>query len=450
LNGPPNLRFHRTASTPGSLDRRRFLRLAGLTGAGLGLGGALGGCSVLGLEDKPTGPKGRTITLGFVTPQSGQLAAFGEADNYVLNGVRERLVDGLEIGGTAYPVEIIVGDSQSDPERAKQVAKELISTRQVDMMLVASTPEITNPVASLCEATGVPCVSTIASWQTWFVGRKGDPEKPFKWTFHFFWGLEDAIRVYTDMWGQVPNNKLIGALWPNDGPGKAWSDGKRGFPATLKPEGYRIIDPGRYEGQSSDFTPQLAAFRDAGADILTGVPTPADMATIWKQAHDVGYRPRIVTAGRAPLFPAFIEAMSPNAEGLSTELWWSPTYPFRSSITGQSAAELGADYTRRTDRQWTQPLGFVHALFEVAMRALQLAGNPDDKTGIAEAVRTMVLDTVVGHLDFNRGPVPGVAKTPLSGGQWRKGTDFPFEIVVISSVDPSIKSTGDLRPILSF
>jgi branched-chain amino acid transport system substrate-binding protein len=432
-----------------ALDRRRFLRLAGLAGAGLGLGSSLSGCNVLGLNERAAGPRGRTITIGFVSPQSGQLAAFGEADNYVLGQVRERLADGLEMGGNTYPVDIVVGDSQSDPDRAQQVATSLIG-RQIDMMVVASTPEITNPVASLCESNGVPCISTIASWQTWFLGRGGNPDKPFKWTFHFFWGLEDAIRVYTDMWGQVPHNKTIGALWPDDAAGKAWADRKRGFPATLVPDGYEIIDPGRYASQSSDFTPQLERFKDAGADILTGVPTPPDMATIWKQANDIGYRPRIVTAGRAPLFPAFIEAMSPNAEGLSTELWWSPTYPFRSSLTGQTATELGSDYTRVTERQWTQPLGFVHALFEVAMRVFQLAGTPEDKTAITEATRTLVLDTVVGHLDFNRGPVPGVAKTPLSGGQWRRGTDFPFEISVVSSVDPAIQSLGDLRPILGF
>ena len=44
-------------------------------------------------------------------------------------------------------------------------------------------------------------------WQPWFFGRNGDPQKGFDWTYHFFWGLEDVIAVFTNMWSQVETNK---------------------------------------------------------------------------------------------------------------------------------------------------------------------------------------------------------------------------------------------------
>jgi branched-chain amino acid transport system substrate-binding protein len=67
-------------------------------------------------------------------------------------------------------------------------------------MLVSSTPDTTNPVSDACEANQSPCISTVAPWQSWFVGRGGQPgQTSFKWTYHFFWGLEDLISVYTDM-----------------------------------------------------------------------------------------------------------------------------------------------------------------------------------------------------------------------------------------------------------
>ena len=79
-------------------------------------------------------------------------------------------------------------------------------------MLVESTPETTNPVADDCEANGVPCLSTVAPWQPWFFARQADPAAPkdFAWTYHFFWGLEDIIAVFLDMWSQVPTNKKVG------------------------------------------------------------------------------------------------------------------------------------------------------------------------------------------------------------------------------------------------
>ena len=58
------------------------------------------------------------------------------------------------------------------------------------------------------------------------------------------------------------------------------------------------------------------------------------------------------------------------------------------------------------------------------------------------------VDTIVGPVDFSAGPVPNVAKTPLVGGQWGPGTDFPYEMVVVSnSLAPNIPTTGTLRPI---
>ncbi len=130
--------------------------------------------------------------------------------------------------GTTYPIDIHVKDSQGDPNTAAAVAGSLILDDKVDLMLVASTPETTNPVADQCEANGVPCISTVTPWQPYFLGRQAPntaaaDSKPFQWTYHFFWGLEDIISVFQDMWSKVPNNKVVGFLMPNDGDGNAWS-----------------------------------------------------------------------------------------------------------------------------------------------------------------------------------------------------------------------------------
>ena len=74
--------------------------------------------------------------------------------------------------------EVIVKDSQSNPNRAAEVAKELIVDDEINLMLVASTPETTNPVATTCEAEGMPVISTMAPWQPWFIGQQGNPGDP--------------------------------------------------------------------------------------------------------------------------------------------------------------------------------------------------------------------------------------------------------------------------------
>ena len=94
-----------------------------------------------------------TIRIGFVSPRTGPLAGFGKTDGYVLDRAREALAGGLEIGGKSYAVEILDRDTQSDPARAAQLAKELINAG-IDLMLAVSTPEVINPVADACEAAG--------------------------------------------------------------------------------------------------------------------------------------------------------------------------------------------------------------------------------------------------------------------------------------------------------
>jgi branched-chain amino acid transport system substrate-binding protein len=264
----------------------------------------------------PSAASGRTIKIGYVSPKTGPLAPFAEADQYIIDGIIAAFGPGIVNNGTTYPIEIIQKDSQSDPNRAAEVANELILDDGVDLIVVASTPETTNPVSDVCEANGVPCLSSVAPWQPWFLGRQpgvAPPDtKPFEWTYHFFWGLEDVISVFQDMWSQVPNNKTVGFLMPNDGDGQAWSAADVGFPSALDPAGWTMVDPGRYENGSADFTSQINAFKNGNVEVLTGVPIPPDFTTFWTQAAQQGFKPKVASVGKALLFPASVDALGPD------------------------------------------------------------------------------------------------------------------------------------------
>jgi branched-chain amino acid transport system substrate-binding protein len=427
-----------------TLSRPALARAVAATGAGLLVLTACGGG--LGSADGG-GEDGSTLTIGYVTPQTGPLAAFGEADSFVVDQMTDYFADNpLELGGTSYDVEIVVKDTQSDSVRAGEVTAELINDDGADLILAASTPDTVNPVADQCEANGVPCITTAAPWQPYFFGRGASEGDSFDWTYHFFWGLEDVEAVYQDMWSQVDTNSQAGALWPNDPDGNAWS---ADFPGVVSENGYTITDPGLYENGTQDYSAQISAFQAADAQILLGVPIPPDFATFWQQAQQQGYSPRIATVAKALLFPSAVEAIGDSADGLSTEVWWTPEYPYESSLTGQSAQELADAYESETGQQWTQPIGFVHALFEVAVAALTEADSVEGQA-VVDALADLQVSTVVGDLDWTSGPVPNVAKTPLVGGQWRatEGGEHPFELVIVSnSEQPGIPTAGTVEPL---
>ena len=394
------------------LTRRKFLHSTAATGLTLAASGLAA----------PAIAQGAKIKLGYVSPQSGPLAGFAESDDYNIKAFLA-----TEAGKN---FEVIVKDSQSNPNRAAEVAKELIVSDEIDLMLVASTPENTNPVATTCEAEGVPVISTKAPWQPWFIGQQGNPGdpaswKPFDFAFHYFWGLEDVIAVFLNMWNQIETNKMVGGLFPNDGDGNAWGDPNVGVGPGFAAAGYSLTDPGRYQNLTDDFSAQINAFKAANAEIVTGVVIPPDFTTFRNQALQQGFNPKIITVAKAILFPQSVEALGEAGHNLSSEVWWSAQHPFKSSLTGQSAADLAADFTAKTSRPWTQPIGFVHSLFEMASNVMGRVSDVTDGDAVAEAIAATDLDTIVGKVAWTGAGLPpfagkNVTKTPLVGGKWRR------------------------------
>src|SRR5208282_989048 len=106
-------------------------------------------------------------------------------------------------------------DAQSNPNRASELAGDLIQNHDVHMMIPASTTDVDVPVAEQSELFGVPCVSSTAPWQA-VVMPRGGADKAFNWTYHFFWGLEDIITTFVNIWNTVPTNKKVGLILPRN------------------------------------------------------------------------------------------------------------------------------------------------------------------------------------------------------------------------------------------
>lgn len=386
-----------------------------------------------------------TLRVGHVSPRTGPLAGFAEADDYVLSAVQKVFAGGIENNGKTWNIEIISKDSQSNPNRAAEVAADLILGDEVDIIVAASTPDTVNPVADQAEINEVPCITTDCPWQPYFFGRNGVPGEGFASTFHFFWGLEDVIGAFLDMWGNTGVAKTVGGLFPNDADGNAWGHPELGLPTPLAGAGYNLVDPGRYQPLSDDFSNQIAAFKAAGCEIVTGNMIPPDFATFWSQAAQQGFNPKIVTIGKALLFPSVIESLGDRGDGLSSEVWWSPNHPFASSLTGASSKELADGYVADSGRPWTQPIGFKHALFEVVADVARRAEDLEDPEAITAAIPATNLDTIVGNVNWSNGPINNVTKTPLVAGQWQKqGDRFELEIVA-NAAAPEIPVTADFK-----
>ncbi len=434
----------------GRTSRREFVKRAGV---------GVGGLVASGVAAQPiwARPKGydaaNTIKIGFVSPITGPAAGFGEPDPYVIGLARKAFAKGLTIGGQHYAVEIHQKDSQSAPQRAAQVANDLIHGTSVDLMLATSTPEVVNPVSDASEAAGVPCISTVVPWEAWYFGRGAKPGKPspFHYTYHFCFGVGNFLDTYTHLWPQVKTNKKVGVMWPNDADGNAI---RGALGPLLEKAGYTIVDPGAYQDGTNDYSAQISKFKQAGVEIFNTFPIPPDFATFWRQAAQQGLTKQIKIAqiAKTGLFSSQVSALGSLGFNLASGAYWGPTWPYHSPLTGISNKALAAGYQKRSGKYWNQQMGPSLALFDVAAAALKASGNPKDKTKVANAMKHLKVMTPLGELHWGAGgkknPVPNVVQTPIPGGQWIKGAGkYKYEWVFCEhSDDPRVPIQAKLKP----
>jgi branched-chain amino acid transport system substrate-binding protein len=378
--------------------------------------------------------------IGFVSPQTGGAAGFGEPDPYIIGLVQAKLNQGFAAGGKNYAVTIVQKDSKSDPATAAQVANDLINSDKVDLILATSTPENNNPVADAAEAAGVPFIGAVEPWESFVFPRQKDPAKPvpFKFTYLFCFGVAEFAKTYISMWAKIPTNKKVGVMWPNDADGNAI---REHLGPELVKAGYTIVDPGPYEDGTNDFSAQIAKFKAEDCQIFNTFPLPPDFTTFWKQAAQQGYVPKIAQIAKTGLFPSQIEALGDLGVGLASAAYWHPTFPYASAFLGTSSADLASGYTASTSRQWNQDLGTTAALFDVATGAMSTATDPKDKAALAAAIGKLNITTPVGKVDFTSGPFPNVATSPIIGGQWEKDPTGKFAVdflIVDHATDPNV------------
>ena len=434
----------------GVITRREMLKGTGLVLGGLAIPGFLESC----LTSTSTTPSG-SIKIGFVSPITGPAAGFGEPDAYAISLAKDAFKNGITVGGTNYSVEIVSRDGQSTPSVGAQVAQDLIQSQKVDLMLATSTPETVNPVSDACEAAGVPCISTVVPWQAWYLGRgaKVGQPSPFKYTFHFCFGVEQFFNAYTHLWPQVPTNKKVGVMWPNDADGNAI---RGALGPALKQAGYTIVDPGAYEDGTNDYTAQIGKFISEDCQIFNTFPIPPDFATFWRQAAQQGYTKhvKIGQIAKTGLFPSQVSSLGAIGNGLASGVYWAPTWPYKSSLTGLTSKDLGSGYESSSGKQWNQQLGPSLALFDVAEAVLKASGNPKDKSKVAGAMSTLAVDTPIGHLDWSKpatlagAPVPNVVAAPIIGGQWKQNVSkWPIDFVICeNSSDSNVPIASTLQP----
>ena len=387
----------------------------------------------------------RQIKIGYVGSLSGIRAIFGEAERWTLERMQRLVADGLTINGVNYAVELVIRDNQSDPTRSASIAQELVMRERCHLIL-AQDGDGGAQVAELADVRGIPTISTMVPWQAMFFPRGGDPAVGFPYFFHFFGGADGALLNFVQMMDMVDTNRKVGTLYLDNDAGAGLMHPQFGLPALLSQFNYQEVAAGPFQIATNDFSAQIARFAREETDILSGFLFPDHFIPFWNQVRQAGLSPKAVIVAAAFLFPGGVNALGESGNGVATEVWWSPAFPYGSSLTGQTAAALAAEWEETTGAQWTQPLGYGHALWEIGLGALASAEDPTDRDAIRDAIAGFDRETVVGRVNFASSPVRSVAITNMVGGQWqRRGGRHESELLVVNNVsDPSVPVEAEM------
>jgi len=444
--------------TDHGVSRRSLFRAAGVGAAVVGGGGLLEACSsgIKGGGSSAASASTKDITIAFIHPLTGDLAEFGTADNWIVKQIQQtpQFKKGIKIGGKTYKVNIVSYDTQSDPTIAGQQADRAILSGNADLIVTSSTPETANPVSTAAEKLGCPTVCGNVPWQSWYANLGGNPT-PGKSTFKpkyvtmYFLGVNDLALAFIAMWKRIKEkydtNNVVGCMFPNDADGNAF---RAAFPLFTGPAGYKLVDPPAYTDGLTNFSSMIAAFKSNDCDFFTNVPLPPDFNTMWKQASQLGFKPKLATVAKVLLFPTDVTALGSLVNNVATDSWWQPGMPWKSSLTGQTCAEIADAFQTDTGLQWYQSLS-NYSLFEVAYAALKSVSDPHDKQELAAALFNVNIQALAGNLDWTsaKNPAPGVVDTPCVGVQWKPNSKWGWsQYVVDNTLMPEVPLTGDLEP----
>lgn len=417
-----------------------FLTAVVMITAAMSLAGCGGGAKEGGGLASASGP----IRIGYVNPTTGALAGNGEGCEWVVKEITDYVKDHpITVDGEERTIEVIVYDSASDQNTCSEMAQKLIEEDQVDLMIAIQTPNTVIPVAQVAERYGVPCIATQSP-----VDPLAGSLEEFQWTCDAFYTLDDVYESQRALWtqaGHAPGSGAkVGLLFANDADGTAWHDI---FVRRLAEDGYEAVDPGQYPSKTTDFSNVAAKFKAEKIDVIAGTNIPPDFMNAYNMIIGAGVQVDCVTMGKCCLLESDVNALGELADGIMTQVWWDPTYPFQSGLTGITCSELNEKYKEGNDgRTMPQPAAYAYAALELAVQTFTAAGTTE-KEAVRDALFGLDVTTIVGEIKYQH-QMGGLtyAKTTLCGGQWQREDGKLVLKVIDNSLYPEIGLTGNYVP----
>lgn len=227
-----------------------------------------------------------TIKIGINAPITGDIPKVGEGTKFAAEMWLEDIGGELTIGGTTFPVELVIEDNESKGESAAAVNTKLITQDEVLVIVGPQSSKQAVPAGGVANDLETPMISPWSTNPATTLDRPWVFRTPFLDPFqgpvvaNFVneeFGFTKAAVLY-DIASDYP--KGLAEYFK-----KAWEE-LHGAGSVVAFESFTTGD--------TDFSAQLTKIMDAGAEFIFTPQYYNEVALIVKQAHELGFQSPIV------------------------------------------------------------------------------------------------------------------------------------------------------------
>ncbi|HLF26326.1 MAG TPA: amino acid ABC transporter substrate-binding protein [Anaerolineae bacterium] len=362
-------------------------------------------CAALALAAcGPSGALPSSIKIGAVVPLTGRYAAGGEQikNGYELAVEAINNAGGVSVGGTKIPLELIVLDDESDATKTVQRLETLFSSNEVVAYLGGFGSDLHAAAAAIAEKNKVPYIGV--AFALYNVHQKG-----FKYLFSPF-PKSPSLAVTTfdllDSLSPKPSNIAIFAEttdWGTELSG-LWKD-------EAAKRGYSVVADQTYAPGSQDFSPNILAAKDAGAEVVLALPNPPDGLALAKQIKELDFNAGLYVFIRAADSLAWAENLGADGNYVLLMPGWNPEVKF------EGVADMLQRHQAKYGKSAQATTGPAYAAVQILADAITRAGSVD-RDKIRDAIAATDMTTVVGSVKFN---ADGTGQVTTIINQWQDG-----------------------------
>lgn len=350
-----------------------------------------------------------TIIIGTSLPLTGPLQAFGTS---LKLGYQQAIDEvnasgGLKVGGAKKKVVLQIQDNASDGNKASTQVKDLVLKKGAVALLGPATPPITIPVSVAAEKLHVPLISTITPVRAW----QGANKSGWKYSWDVFFDEAQMTQTEFQASDLISTNKKVALFTDQEEDGVVMG----GIWTANAPKlGYSIAYHAQFPVGNANFTDQVKAAKESGAEIVIAQVIPPDGISLLREFKAQGWQPKAVFLEKAGNTGGYPKLSNGLAEGVMAANWFAKGMglPQEAAFISKYSVSLGGV---------DSDLGCVvygYSIAKVLLNAIAAAGSTDAAKVNAQIAKTNG-SFPAGKISFD---AAHTSYMPAVQTQW-KGTD---------------------------